>query len=66
MERVRPKKQLGQHFLTDVRLAEKVAQSLSGWFKICLVFCSVTKLTLTLSFLTEPSVSKYVLIAEPL
>ncbi|MFM8685502.1 MAG: ribosomal RNA small subunit methyltransferase A, partial [Bacteroidota bacterium] len=31
MERVRPKKQLGQHFLTDVRLAEKVAQSLSGW-----------------------------------
>ena len=31
MERVRPKKQLGQHFLTDVRLAEKVAQSLTGW-----------------------------------
>ena len=31
MDRVRPKKQLGQHFLTDVRLAEKVALSLTGW-----------------------------------
>jgi 16S rRNA (adenine1518-N6/adenine1519-N6)-dimethyltransferase len=31
MERVRPKKQLGQHFLTDVRLAEKVALALTGW-----------------------------------
>ncbi|MGA1666266.1 MAG: 16S rRNA (adenine(1518)-N(6)/adenine(1519)-N(6))-dimethyltransferase RsmA [Bacteroidia bacterium] len=31
MDRVRPKKQLGQHFLTDVRLAEKVALSLIGW-----------------------------------
>ncbi|MBM3935920.1 MAG: ribosomal RNA small subunit methyltransferase A [Sphingomonadales bacterium] len=31
MERVRPKKQLGQHFLTDGHLAEKVALSLTGW-----------------------------------
>ncbi len=31
MERVRPKKKLGQHFLTNVHLAEKVALSLTGW-----------------------------------
>jgi 16S rRNA (adenine1518-N6/adenine1519-N6)-dimethyltransferase len=28
---VRPKKQLGQHFLTDTRIASRVALSLSGW-----------------------------------
>lgn len=29
--KVRPKKQLGQHFLTDQRIAQRIAQSLSGW-----------------------------------
>lgn len=28
---VRPKKRLGQHFLTDQRIAQKIAQSLTGW-----------------------------------
>lgn len=30
-ERVRPKKHLGQHFLTDQRVAERIASSLTGW-----------------------------------
>ena len=29
--KVRPKKRLGQHFLTDQRIAQKIAQALSGW-----------------------------------
>lgn len=29
--KVRPKKQLGQHFLTDQRIAQKIAQALTGW-----------------------------------
>ncbi|WP_017732883.1 16S rRNA (adenine(1518)-N(6)/adenine(1519)-N(6))-dimethyltransferase RsmA [Nafulsella turpanensis] len=29
--KVRPKKRLGQHFLTDQRIAQKIAGSLSGW-----------------------------------
>lgn len=29
--KVKPKKQLGQHFLTDQRIAQKITQSLSGW-----------------------------------
>jgi 16S rRNA (adenine1518-N6/adenine1519-N6)-dimethyltransferase len=30
-ERVRPKKHLGQHFLTDQRVAQRIASALSGW-----------------------------------
>ena len=30
-ERVKPKKRLGQHFLTDQRIAQKIAQALTGW-----------------------------------
>ena len=29
--KVRPKKRLGQHFLTDQRIAQKIAEALSGW-----------------------------------
>lgn len=29
--KVKPKKRLGQHFLTDQRIAQKIAGSLSGW-----------------------------------
>lgn len=29
--KVRPKKRLGQHFLTDQRIAKKIAQALTGW-----------------------------------
>lgn len=29
--KVRPKKRLGQHFLTDQRIAQKIAQALTGW-----------------------------------
>lgn len=29
--KVKPKKRLGQHFLTDQRIAQKIAESLSGW-----------------------------------
>lgn len=30
-DQVRPKKRLGQHFLTDQRIAQRIAQSLTGW-----------------------------------
>jgi 16S rRNA (adenine1518-N6/adenine1519-N6)-dimethyltransferase len=30
-DRVKPKKRLGQHFLTDQRIAQKIAQALTGW-----------------------------------
>lgn len=30
-EQVRPKKHLGQHFLTDQRIAQKIVQALSSW-----------------------------------
>ena len=30
-ERVKPKKRLGQHFLTDQRIAQKIAGALTGW-----------------------------------
>lgn len=30
-EQVRPKKHLGQHFLTDQRIAQKIAEALSSW-----------------------------------
>ena len=30
MEKVKPKKHLGQHFLTDLSIAERIAQAVKG------------------------------------
>ena len=30
MEKVRPKKHLGQHFLTDLSIAKRIAQAVTG------------------------------------